>query len=130
MEDSDILRALLAQFFGRPADELIGKTDWDLMEPAAIEKFVADDRAVIQTGNPIIQEDLVQSVTGDQRLLSTRKIPIRDTDGWRVCSVSVDVTALKEQYEDRVQELIETKQLLIETDHASVLTMLSKGWFQ
>lgn len=83
----------------KSADELIGKNDFDLFPRELAERYVADDRAVIQKGEPVHwREEYVFDDKGEKRWLITSKIPMRSADGTIIGLVGIgrDVTPLKE----------------------------------
>ncbi len=62
--------------------EVIGKTDLELHPKSLAEGFMADDRFVIETGNPIInREEFVLDENGEIIWLLTSKLPLRNEDG-------------------------------------------------
>ncbi|HEV2063714.1 MAG TPA: PAS domain S-box protein, partial [Thermoanaerobaculia bacterium] len=70
-----------AIFLNRPRDELIGKTDFDLSPPALAERYQAEDRSVLSTGEILrVSEDLV-GFDGRRVLFETIKTPIRGGAG-------------------------------------------------
>jgi sigma-B regulation protein RsbU (phosphoserine phosphatase) len=70
------------KYHGIKADDLIGKTDFDLYPPAAAEKYWADDLRVIQNGETmdVIEESRPVAV-GETRYLHVIKSPLRDAGG-------------------------------------------------
>jgi two-component system cell cycle sensor histidine kinase/response regulator CckA len=70
-----------AKFLNRPREELIGKTDFDLSPPAVAERYQAEDRSVLSTGEILrVSEDLV-GFDGHRVLFETIKTPIRGGAG-------------------------------------------------
>ncbi len=61
----------LADYFGKTPEELIGKTDFDLMPVAAAEQCRAADLEVLKTNSVVISEERV----GD-RVFETTKFPV------------------------------------------------------
>jgi PAS domain S-box-containing protein len=62
--------------------EAIGKTDLDLHPKELADKFMADDRFVIESGNPIInREEYVLDENGEVIWLLTSKLPLRNETG-------------------------------------------------
>lgn len=60
-------------------DEAIGKTDYDFFPRSRADEYRADDAAVMESGEPIV--DRVESApedAGSPRLVMTSKIPLRD----------------------------------------------------
>jgi PAS domain S-box-containing protein len=94
---------------GRTPDQIVGTTVRDFFPEEIAEMFIADDQAVIRSGNPIIgrEELLTDEATGKKAWHSTSKIPLRDSQGKVVGLVGLgrDITRRKEA-EAEVQELI------------------------
>lgn len=64
--------------FGRP-DELIGKTDFEMVWKDQAELYRADDKAVMESGNPRLDyEQSWTTVNGDPIWTSVSKVPMRD----------------------------------------------------
>jgi PAS domain S-box-containing protein len=73
---------LLAEGQGRPLDQVIGKTDFEIFSGLHAAEAFADDRRVIETGEPIIAK--LERETFDDRSavwVSTTKLPLRDATG-------------------------------------------------
>jgi PAS domain S-box-containing protein len=82
-----------AAFRGRPAEEIIGKTDAELYPPAEARAFQAADRRVIESGEVDTFEGEAES-DGELRAFLATKGPIRDASGRiiGVFGISRDVT--------------------------------------
>lgn len=62
--------------------EVIGKTDFDFFPKDMAEKYVKDDRRVIETGTPIINmPELAPSKDGTIQCYITNKMPLYDNEG-------------------------------------------------
>ena len=62
--------------------EVIGKTDFDFFPKDMAEKYVKDDRKVVETGLPIINmPELAPSKEGIIQCYITNKMPLFDNDG-------------------------------------------------
>ncbi len=62
--------------------EVLGKTDFDLFPPDIAKAFLADDQAVLKTGQPVVnREEKVIRPDGEVRWLLTSKVPWRDAHG-------------------------------------------------
>jgi PAS domain S-box-containing protein len=82
---------------GFSAEELIGKSDFDLFPPDEAAYFVAKDREVLREKKLVdITEETILTKRGE-RILHTKKIPILDEDGTprHLVGVSEDITELK-----------------------------------
>jgi len=61
---------------------LVGKTDHDFSPDFLVEAFIADDKRVIQTGQPIRNKmELVPTADGTLDWLFTTKVPLYDQSG-------------------------------------------------
>jgi PAS domain S-box-containing protein len=69
---------------GRPLQELIGKTDMDLFQPALAEKYRQDDRWVLQTGLPFHDIEEHPGPGGSTIFVEVLKAPVTDANGRRV----------------------------------------------
>ena len=73
----------LAEFWEvRGKDDIIGKTDFDLFEPERAQHYFDEEQKVIQTGQPIInQESQCTDKSGIANFLLVTKVPLRDSTG-------------------------------------------------
>lgn len=68
------------EIVGKPRSEILGRTDFDIWPKALAEKYVADDRKVMETGHPAEVEEMI--IRGDQvEWIETCKAPIVDSKG-------------------------------------------------
>jgi PAS domain S-box-containing protein len=94
--------------------EAIGKNDFDFFPKKIAEAFFADDKTVIQTGQPLInREEKFVNPAGETRWLLSSKIPLRDAAGNIIGLVGVgrDITGIKEaeaQLKQAHKQLLET----------------------
>ena len=87
-----------ARLFGNP-DDPIGKTTHDLFPKAVADAFVAHDRAVIESGRAIEEEEVFETADGPVTYL-TIKFPIYDLDGVAgVGAIGTDITRRKQAEE-------------------------------
>jgi PAS domain S-box-containing protein len=80
-------------------DELIGKTDLDLFPAEMANQFFNDERAVMESGQPLNREEMaVNPRTQETCWLQTTKIPLRDQNGQVVglMGISRDITDRKQ----------------------------------
>ncbi|MEO1996634.1 MAG: PAS domain-containing protein, partial [Planctomycetaceae bacterium] len=93
-------------------EEVLGKTDVDLLPSAMAEKFSQGDQRVIQSGCVIHDTNEYLGVDGEQRFIERIKGPIRNTGG-SIIGIQVlfwDVTDRK-----RVEELLLHERFLLHT---------------
>jgi PAS domain S-box-containing protein len=87
---------LVANRMGTSPEGLLGKTDFDFYTREMAEKFFNDEQALIQSGEALIdcEEIAHDSATGDDRVLLTSKIPLRDEQGnlSGVVGIGFDIT--------------------------------------
>lgn len=66
---------------GRPLDQIIGKTDFDFFTPELAQKYQADDRRVMETGEPFETIEANQTPGGEVHYVEVVKSPLRDAEG-------------------------------------------------
>ncbi len=87
----------------REPDDILGKNDLELGFPEynvkgdperGIRGFWADDRQVMETGEPLIIPQDIVTLDGEERIFFTSKLPLRDECGdiWGVLVLCHDVT--------------------------------------
>ncbi|WP_224240778.1 PAS domain-containing protein [Hyalangium gracile] len=91
-----------AQQVGRASPAgIIGRKDQDLgFPPEQVEAYRRDDRAVMDSGRPILDiEEPFRVGGGPERWLLTSKVPLKDLDGkvWSVLGIFADITERREQ---------------------------------
>ncbi len=99
----------------RSETEVLGKDDFELFPKELAEGFVADDRTVIQTGQPVInREEYVIDEQGQKRWLVTSKIPLRDEEGQTIGLVGIgrDITERKKAEVERERLIAELQDAL------------------
>jgi len=74
---------LVANRMGVNPEGLIGKTDFDFLPREMAEKFFADEQALIQSGEALIdlEEVAFDKTRGMNRVILTSKVPLRDSAG-------------------------------------------------
>lgn len=66
---------------GRPLDEILGKTDFDFFTPELAQKYQADDRRVMETGEVFETIEANQTPGGEVHYVNVVKTPLRDAEG-------------------------------------------------
>ena len=87
---------------GKPGNEVIGKTDWDVYPADVAGQFDPDDRAVLHEGQTVINhEELLVNARGQSRWLLTSKLPLQDSQGRITGLVGIghDITEYKKAEE-------------------------------
>ena len=91
------VNARAAEVMGRPAEEIIGQLDADLMDQRQAEMFWEQDRAVFEDGLRQAGQGEFVLPDGEVRHLWTVKVPVRvDGQVAAVIGLSTDVTELHE----------------------------------
>ncbi|GAB4434061.1 MAG: hypothetical protein Kow00120_00190 [Anaerolineae bacterium] len=105
--------ALTTQLGAPSLDAVIGKTDFDFHPRELAEQYFADEQAIMQSGEPLIdrEEVVVDAATGEARWFQTTKAPVKDAAGRVVGLVGIgrDVTARKQAEAEREQLLSEVR---------------------
>ncbi|MEZ4670710.1 MAG: ATP-binding protein [Anaerolineae bacterium] len=84
--------------------EVIGKTDFDHYPEAVAAQYAQDEMGIFRTGEPIHnRQDTQVTATGEEVVLLTTKVPLRDNQGniTGLVGVSRDITDLKRSERDR-----------------------------
>jgi PAS domain S-box-containing protein len=91
------------RFLGaKKAREVEGKTSSDFFPPAIADEMKKDDRMIMETGQPVLnQEDLVIRSNDDVLWISTTRVPLLDVEGNCIGLVGVrsDISVRKEAEE-------------------------------
>jgi PAS domain S-box-containing protein len=93
------------EFFGaRRVEEIIGKTDADLLPAELAATYQADDRRVMESGELLYnREEPFMSSEGERRWMLTTKAPWRDSEGRIIglIGISRDITQRRRRDEER-----------------------------
>ncbi|MBD1846597.1 PAS domain S-box protein [Cyanobacteria bacterium FACHB-63] len=81
---------------GLPIDQILGKTDADLLPPDVVEMLQANDQRALQSGQAIWTEEVIHTPHSESIYLAV-KFPLLAQDGipYAVCGISTNVTDLK-----------------------------------
>jgi len=76
-------RALVRHMGLRACEELIGKSDSDLLRPELATRYYEDERAVLESGKPLLErvEPGIDQQTGEKRWFLSTKVPFYDQQG-------------------------------------------------
>lgn len=94
------------EMVGASEDQLIGTTDYDFFDREQAEYFVAQDRYVLATNQPIeVSEEAIRTRGQGVRYVHTRKIPLPGPDGKPayLIGISMDITDRKKTEEERIR---------------------------
>ncbi len=117
----------LARDFKIKSEEIIGKTDYDLVPKELAEKYRADDKRIMESGKTeAIEEKYIQE--GEERIIHTVKTPVKDAQGNVVGILGIfwDVTEHKQAEEELLfkSTLLEAQS---ETSIDGILVVDSEG---
>jgi len=70
-----------ARSLGHTPDQVVGKTDFDLHPQEFAEQFFADEQAVMQSGQPLIDREETVVIDGQTHWLLTTTVPTHDGAG-------------------------------------------------
>jgi PAS domain S-box-containing protein len=117
-----------ARFMGVSSpDELIGKTDFDFYPQELAMQFYADEQAIIESGQPLINKDEPNTDhAGKRHWILTSKLPLQDSEGRIIGIVGVgyDITERKQaeeelrRYRDHLEELVKERTAALEQEIA------------
>ena len=112
---------IFVAFVGRPRNEIIGHTDYDLFDPEIADAFRDHDWQVMASCEPRHNEEWITYPDGRKALIDTLKSPYWGPDGALIgmLGISRDITARKQaeeslrQSESRFRTVIESSSLAI-----------------
>jgi len=107
-------------------EEIIGKSDLELIPGDLSKSYYENEQEIIRTGNPLIDyEESIGTATGMIRWNMTTKVPFRDTNGkiLGIVGIGKDITDRKRK-ETEVHVLSEITQGIVSTSNLDELMML------
>lgn len=109
-----------AAFIGHTPEEMIGKTDFELVSPEIAERFRRADQRVVERNAPIEFEDPLPTQDGS-RIVHTIKFPVRAPDGtlFATGGISLDITERTE-----LEEALRQQHRLMQTITANASAAL------
>ena len=93
-----LVNEALASLVGRPAEAMLGKTDYDFFPAAEADFFRLKDVEMFSTGSRVtIDEEPITDALGRRHVLATTKVPLREAGGavTHVVGIIHDITRLK-----------------------------------
>jgi two-component system CheB/CheR fusion protein len=100
------------EWFGRPSEDLLGKTTYDIYPRAQAEALIAQDWEVLNTLGAVEREHMVSFSDGSSHTMKTTKFPVFDSErrAIGIGSISVDVTEQKAA-EERLHQALKMEAL-------------------
>ena len=99
--------ACAGQLGASRGEEVLGKTDADFVSPELASQYLADEQALMQSGQPVTKEEPFQHQgTGKLRWSLTTKVPLTDDAGKVVglMGIARDITERKQAEETLARE--------------------------
>ncbi|MDB4938323.1 MAG: sensor histidine kinase [Labilithrix sp.] len=139
-----LMNDALVRMSGQPVAAMLGKTDYDFLSKERSDFYRAKDVEVFSSAAEvaILEEELIDGA-GRQRVLSTRKVPLRDAAGeiTHLIGIISDITDLKavqealrnssdqleERVADRTRALALAQDDLVRKERLAVLGRLAGG---
>lgn len=104
------------RMLGRSPEEIIGRTDAELVNPVLAQLAVQADDIVLRERRPY-QREVELDVPGEGHrhfLISKVPFPAEKDGEWHVCGMSLDITARK-QAEQALQEAVEQQRITLDS---------------
>jgi two-component system sensor histidine kinase/response regulator len=101
MKDADGRHLLVNRYYeeamGVSEGTILGKTDREVMTADVAERIMAQDRQVMESGEPLTCEESVPGGDGQPRFYLTTKVPLVDVHGkvYGMCGIATDITDRK-----------------------------------
>jgi PAS domain S-box-containing protein len=105
----------------RSADEVVGRSLFDLLPTELAEQHRANDCAALSAGAPIRVEEVAPVGDGGLRTYETMKFPVRDSvtgQAFGICSISTDITERKQAEAERECLMAELEQAAISANRS------------
>jgi len=122
-----VVNRMVAGVMGTEPESLIGKTDFEFYTPDLAQRYYDDEQAIMEAGEAKINyEEPHLDENGNRIILSTSKVPLRNSDGevMGIVGIGRDITRLKRieiQLMKKTEDLQETNRLLEERQEEIML---------
>ena len=125
----------VAQLFNfQRAEDMIGKSDFDIHPQEFAEQYYLDEQKVLRDGQSLInyEQSMVDSSTGELLWMQSTKVPLRDADGNIIGLVGInrDITEqhrLEETLHFQASLLDQVSEAVIAVDENFRITSWNKG---
>src|SRR5271157_2050822 len=116
---------------GKRFEDVLGKTDFDTYPAELAVRFWADDKVVLDSGQPVIdREELGLDSQGNRIWTLTTKVPLRDKGGQVVGSVGIGHdTSDRKQAEEKLRKAEEKYRNIFENAIEGIFQSLPSGEF-
>ncbi|MFN2615917.1 MAG: PAS domain S-box protein [Thermoleophilaceae bacterium] len=108
-----LVNSRLEQILGRPREELLGKSDAEVLAPEGARRSRAHDLAALRARGPVEREGLMPCAGGSRTFL-TVKFPLFGPEGepYAVCGVATDLSERKRAEEEIARLAAERARLI------------------
>jgi PAS domain S-box-containing protein len=98
--------AVLRDIGGKTLEDVIGKSDFDILPKEEAERYFAQEQALLETGQSIINLEAPITVQNERHWVLSNKVPLRDSDGNIVGLVGInrDITE-RQEAEEKIRKL-------------------------
>jgi PAS domain S-box-containing protein len=96
-------------------DDVLGKSDRDFFEPALADRYMDDERRIVESGQPLINhEEPTVDAEGRPHWFLTTKVPVRDGHGRITALVGInrDITD-RRKIETQIRQSLKEKEILL-----------------
>ncbi len=119
----------LTRVYGVPGEEVLGKTDWELLPVDVARQLRANDEEVFSSGRPMEMLERIPVAENDVHVWRIWKFPFSDAAGRKfVGGLAFDITE-RERAEEALRRSEERYRILVEKARDSIFTMNGHGHF-